>query len=163
MTRDFIIQRYAVGMWPYVLGRRPFIVAGPNFKRWIVPKSIERTGSHHVKDVVLKSISKVCPSGTPSDEASTSVAELMLRDGIVQAIWSTRQGCCADPAERWERALDETASNIKGSDVAEAVREFLSGLGTAQMAASYVSEDGISLEAMALPEPGPEKVVPDGE
>lgn len=145
--REFLIQRYAGGNWPYVRGQIPFIATGPAFKQFVVPGSLERYGEYRFR--TIREI--VADIAGPGDWRET-VAEWLLREGIVEALWSVDVTTCLLPEQRWEASISSLADEIpKSMPLDEAVIELLSGLPSAADHRSYLSEDDLSLEPVVVP------------
>lgn len=143
-TRKFSIYRYNSENKPKVLGSKPFLVAGPNLMK--MKNSLERI------------IRKFFGEGTMEDREV--VAEFLLEDRIVSALWSTAMPSCEPLEKRHEIEIQELIKEIGPVpwktttvdnkdlywDLGRATWEYLDGIPTAAMKRSYVSEDGIKLE-----------------
>lgn len=161
MTREFIIQRYAHANWPMLRGERPFVATGPRFKQWVIPGSLSRFGRWMVLPEVLGSIRAIFPVGRVHRDDLLDLADTLMLDGIVQALWSVDSpGYAATATDRYQIALREvvaeTMGNMRGdfADPFDAATEMAWGLGTLpgpEVHRSYTSEDGLRLEAMQLP------------
>ena len=154
--RDFIIQRYAHGNWPYVLGQRPFLARGPNFKAWAVPGSLERAGQFEFRPELRQAIERTFPSDGLGRESyyEDAVAEFLLRDGIVSALWVTNARSPVPEELRWDLSVDEVARSLfydVGDDVAATTVELLSGMSGPEHFNSYVAEDALTLQAAEAP------------
>lgn len=154
MTREFIVHRYAREQWPFVLGRRPFIVTGPSFTRWA------RIGCH--SNVLRRESFDVLRSSYPPGVVDRTdldgLAEMFLRDGVVQALWVSSLPSSLPVPERWALSLEQVVREVltlplpgQAVDLAEEVSNYVSGALTPEMCRSYVVEDGLQLEALAPP------------
>ncbi len=141
--RTFLIQRYATGNWPKIRGEEPFIVTGPNFFQWVLPKSLDRYHQYRFVSKLKQEITEVLAEEN-EEMARECIASLLLREGIVQALWADHRESLAVDA-RWERSVQQVANEIPRGPVGEGVIELLSGLGSADHYRSYVSEDQIPL------------------
>ncbi len=143
MTRHFIIERYARGMWPAVRGERPFLVRGP---RW----ESARDSAWDFDD------------GLPDHPLSRRViAEFLLREGAVVAAWSAL-GSPMTAAERWEASVRALAAEVPtwgyfGDGYAPGVAELLDSMSDLGWYESYLAEDRVGLIPMA-PIPQGEKI-----
>jgi len=157
VTREFLIQRYCWDVHPQVRGLRPFIATGPNFMAWAVPGSLERFREWRFRPHIYRTLSSVFPPDEDKPpEDRDAVAEVLLTDGVVQALWSVDSAECL-PRDRWLRAsIEQVAREIPyikpGSargpyDLAYWTIEFLSGLSAPAHFREYVSADGLTLEA----------------
>ncbi len=145
----YLIQKYSVSNWDAVLGRVPFVVTGPRFYEFTIPRSLERFGEHRFHDS-LRSALEVNLGGLQTDWRDVA-AEWLLEMGIVQALWSVDGGECVPPDLRWTASVQGVADEIPKGEVVDSVFELLSGLGDPGHYRSYVSEDGLALEACPLP------------
>lgn len=160
MAREFIIQRYASTTWPMLRGERPFIVTGPSFKSWVVPGSLSRIGMWMVRPEILASVRNVFPMGRVHRDDLLALADMLLLDGVVQALWAVNGRDYAAVADHMQAArlevVAETMGRFKG-EVCESfdmTNEMSWGLATMpgpEIPRSLTSEDGIILEAMPVP------------
>jgi len=140
MNDRFLIQRYCSANWPQVRGEVPFLATGPNFFGWAIKGSLARCGEHRFTPTFVADIRAILQENT--DLARMCVAELLLREGIVQALWAAH----STEEEKWILSVQQLADEIpSGWSIEEAVVEYLSGLSDAGHFRSYVSEDGIEL------------------
>lgn len=161
MTREFIIQRYATGLWPAVRGLRPFVVTGPSFMSWVIPGSLASAGRWLLRPAALTGISGAFPVGRTHRGDLLVVAEVLLRDGIVDAFWSTDSLHCLPLEQRWDVALDEVAAEVIGRFATETADPFhmaaelawgLGTLGGIEHVRDLLSDDGLTVERTAIPE-----------
>jgi hypothetical protein len=144
----FLIQRYAGGNWPQVRGEIPFVSTGPNFYGWAIKGSLTKYSEH--KFVSSLKIDIEDGFGRLEEQlARECVAELLLSEGIIQALWAAHSE--VTKADRWQIALSEIASQIPTGPLGEGVVELLSGLSAPEHFKSYVAEDAIDLEHMEVP------------
>lgn len=93
-----------------------------------------------------------------------AAAEVLLREGIVMALWSVTPPDCLPTELRWDEALRQVRRELPFRhaplpvsiadafwEIDQSVAEYLSGMPTAGMVREYVSEDGLALEAMRVP------------
>lgn len=168
--RTFLIQRYCADMHPQVRGQRPFLVTGPGFEQWIVPGSLERKGEYVMRPQVRRTLTEAFPPGGEHQRQyqHEAAAEVLLREGVVMALWSIDSPDCLPPELRWDEAVRQLRRELpfgtaggpadRGTvdgfwEIADSVAELLSGMPSPAMAREYVSEDRLTLEAMAVPEP----------
>lgn len=161
MTREFIIQRYASVSWPMLRGERPFIATGPMFKTWVVPGSLSRIGKWLIRPEILEAIRSIFPAGRVHHDDLTALADMLLIDGVVQALWATSgPGYAATATSRRRIALTEVVAETMGrpkgehADPFDMATEMAWGLATLpgpEVHRSYTSEDGIALEPMRVP------------
>lgn len=141
--RTFLIQRYSTANWAEVRGQRPFLATGPSFKDYVVPGSLTKHGEYRF----VSAISGALEQAAESPLWREAVAEWLLREGIVQALWSVDVDTCEPPERRWQLSVEAVAEEIpKSMPVLEGTVELLSGMGDPQYFRSYVSEDELSLE-----------------
>lgn len=154
MPRDFLIQRYCLDNHPRVRGLRPFIATGPGFKRWTAHDSIARFGEWRFAPGLREAIEAVFPAATthPAPESRLVIAEFLLKEGIVQALWSVDSAECL-PRDRWLGvSIDEVAAEIPyvvvdGTyDLALWTIEDLCSMPDPSHFREYVSADGLDLE-----------------
>ena len=140
MDREFIIQRYALGLWPQLRGERPFIASGPNFHRYVVPGSLERDREHRFIPAFLDAVRD---GFTSVSDLRPEFAEFLLAEGIVSALWFPSSEA---PADRWERSILGLAREIPGGDIPFWGIELLSGISSPEHYRNMLSLDGIELE-----------------
>ena len=156
MTRDFLIQRYCWDNQPRVRGLRPFIATGPRFSAWAVPGSLAKFGEWRFRPELRQSIESVFPASEDKcPEDRLAVAQLLLSEGIMQALWSVDSVECL-PRDRWTiESAAEAAREIpylrpgdpRGPyDLAFWTIETLSGLAAPEHFRGYVGDDGLTLE-----------------
>ncbi len=150
--RTFLIQRYASGNWPKIKGQEPFIVTGPRFSSWALPKSLERFNEYRFTPKLKQEIDEVLGE-LPADLARECAASILLREGIVQALWADHRES-VPKSERWDLSIKQIAAEIPHGSIGAEVLELLSGMGSPEHCRSYVSEDEIVLT--------PVEVVQDG-
>lgn len=143
-------------------GLRPFIATGPMFKRWVLPGSLSRLGRWLVRSDLLESVRSAFPVGRTHCDDRLALAEILLADGIVQALWVNSDGTHLSPESRLASTLDEVAREVVGSfkgelsDSFDMSAELSWGLATLpgpEFVRSYVAEDGLSVEAMDFSAP----------
>ncbi len=163
--RSFLIQRYCFDQWPHVLGHRPFIVSGPSLTQWVVPGSFERLGRWMLRPEIRTLLDSLFPQGGIHRRhyQRDAVSESMLREGVLQALWSVGSGECLPAEERWDESIRQVARELpflypesfsQGDgfwETADAVSELLSGIPSPEMARSYLSEDRLPLEPVVIP------------
>jgi hypothetical protein len=166
--RTFLIQRYCSDMHPHVRGLRPFLVTGPSFTSWIVPGSIDSHGQHVLRPQVKRTLIEAFPPGGPHQRAfqHEAAAEVLLREGVIQALWSVDSPECLPEDQRWSESLRQAVRELPLSakgwpeanrtgdgfwEIAEAVDELLSGMPSPAMAREYVAEDHLRLEPVEPP------------
>lgn len=148
--RDFLIQRYSCANWDAVRGLVPFVVTGPAFERYTVPGSLDRVGEHRMTPTFLATIGQVM--GGEDHTWRDVVAEWLLAEGILQALWSVDSRECLPPEARWVASVAQVAREIPAdSPVVEGVVELLSGVSDPGHYRSYVSEDSLTLEPCPVP------------
>lgn len=148
--RTFLIHRYSMSNWDQVSGLKPFIAAGPKFRAYTTTQTL--TGFQwEFRKSLLDDIGSLGPS---ADQFGREViAELLLREGILIAMWSINSGVCRPEAERWKASIEQVAAEIPPLDpISESVRELLSGMSEPSHYRNYVSEDELTLEAVAVPD-----------
>ena len=84
------------------------------------------------------------------------VAEYLLEDGLIVALWATSMRTCTPKEQRREIEISELATELGPIpwrthdglcwDLGEAVWEYLDSIATAEMRRRYLAEDGIILE-----------------
>jgi hypothetical protein len=147
---DFLIQRYTSGNWPQIRGQRPFIVTGPNFRRWTVAHSLQRYGEHRFVPELVQILSHV--DADQRDLARESVAELLLREGICEALWASNVRTALPENLRWQTSVDQLAAEIPDcAPVSSWAIELLSGMSEPSHYRSYLLESGIALEVLIPP------------
>lgn len=148
--RTFLIHRYSMSNWDHVSGLRPFIATGPKFKAYTTTQALTEF-QWKFKKSFLDDISSLGPH---ADRLSREVvAELLLREGIVVALWSIDSAQCLPETERWDASIKQVANEIPPDDpLYLSVMELLSGLGEASHFRSYVSEDELTLEPVSVPD-----------
>lgn len=158
MTRDFLIERYCRDNHPRVRGLRPFVATGPRFLDWALRDSIKRFGEWRFRPNLRESIEAVFPvSVEASPDSRLVVAELLLAEGIVQALWSIDSFECLPIDRRHGVSIDEVASEIPYVvvdgvyDVGLWTIENLSSLPDPAHFREYLSVDELSLESFVLP------------
>lgn len=152
MARDFLIQRYCRENHPMVRGLRPFVATGPSFASHAVPGSLVDHREWRFRPALRTALSLAFPRAVPEDR--WAVAEALLADGIVQALWSIDSAECLD-RKLWRDASVETvALEIPAPrlqvpyDLVGWTLETLSGMSGPDHFHSYVSDDGLSLEPL---------------
>lgn len=160
MTREFIIQRYSNSHWPMLTGQRPYVVAGPNFDRWVSPGSLERYGKWTVSLKLLNAVSVAFPVGSVDSFDRLAVAEFLLREGVTQAYWVKSGRNCLPQDGRWTVAIDEVARETIGSfpgrrsgsfDLADSLSWGLGTLGRLEHLRALLAEDSLQLDPTAVP------------
>lgn len=164
MSRDFLIQRYCSDSHPQVRGLRPFVATGSRFMEWALAGSLQRLGQWAFRPELYSGLSRAFPPAAPSvPEDRAIVAEFLLQEGIVEALWSVDSPECLPVDLRWKASLeqvtdeipflraDSTLGRIMGGpyDMALWTIELLSGLSGPEHFRSYVSEDGLILEGFS--------------
>lgn len=147
--RTLILHRYCRDNWPQVRGLRPFIAQGPRFKEYTTTKAIEYEWKF--RPVLYDDIMSI---GESADQLSREiVAELFLREGIVTALWSTGSPDIISTERRWRESIEQVAREIpNATPLAEWVIEFLSGLSTPNHFTNYLSDDGLALHPVTVPD-----------
>ncbi len=151
-----IIQRYSVGLWPSIKGEIPFIVTGPNFCQCTWGRRLppyERIGKAFAERLYEAAVEI---SSLSWDDAMPIIAELLLREGHVTAIWSSATGACLPEGERWRAAIsglvEETPVRyFDRDDVVADVLELLDGMTTRQHYVSLFLVDDVMLEETSVP------------
>jgi hypothetical protein len=88
----------------------------------------------------------------PNELVRESLAEFLLREGIVSALWNTTSRTCAAQSDRWKKSITQVANEIHAeAPVAKWVIELLSGMSDPSHFHSYLSEDEQVLEAVTVP------------
>lgn len=147
---DIMIQRYVRGNWPSIRGRAPFIVTGPTFRRWTIPHSLHRFGEYRFVPELQQVLSRV--DGDEPDLAREAIAELLLREGICEAIWASNVRTVLPIEERWPVCISQLRSMIPlHAPISAWTMELLSGMSDASYYRNYLSESGIVLEAFIPP------------
>ena len=148
-TKDLMIQRYVRANWPAIQGQAPFIVTGPNFRRWS-GHSLERYGEHRLGPE-LESLF-VPFDGIARDVARTAIAEFLLREGLCKALWAVNVRTLVAESLRWELSVAELAKQIPdASPVSGWTMELLSGMTDEGYYRNYVAESGVILESLSPP------------
>src|ERR1700690_3128102 len=101
--RDFLIQRYCAENWPQVRGLAPFIATGPDFAGWTIPNSLSCYREYRFRKPLREGLLAV-RSGA-NDVAREAIAELLLREGIVSALWSIDSTDVLPESERWAASV----------------------------------------------------------
>jgi hypothetical protein len=158
VSRILIVQRYAQGNWDSVQGLAPFIATGPSFKAWIIPGSLEKHREHRFRIELKQAMVAVFPKTAIHRDFwhRSTIAEFLLREGIVSALWAVNQPECVPRTERWGDSVTWLAKEIhysEGQDIVDWTIELLSGMSDPAHFHSYVAEDGVVLEPVAIPEP----------
>ena len=150
--RAFIIQRYCSENWPQLRGQRPFIAAGPKFHAYTTNKS-KTLGAGEGWRFGAAFRSDIASVGDAPDQLSREIiGELLLREGIVQALWQISSIQCLPEEEQWQASIEQVAREIPAvAPLAEWVIEMLSGLTDAAYLRSYVSTDQLELKAVEIP------------
>jgi hypothetical protein len=147
---DFMIQRYVSTNWPFIRGSLPFIVTGPNFRRWTVPDSLLNFREHRFIPDLRRILETL--DGQDRDLARESLAEFLLREGICRAIWSSNVRTVVPIEERWGLSIAQLKAEIPDvSPLSEWVIEMLSGLSDDSYYRNYLSESGIELKELIPP------------
>lgn len=146
MDREFIIQRYALGLWPQLRGERPFIASGPNFQRYVIPGSLERDREHRFVPAFVEAVRD---GFTAVNDLRPEFAEFLLSEGIASALWMPGAPARAD--ERWELSILGLVREIPGGDIPLWGIELLSGISSPEHYRNMLSLDGIELETATVP------------
>ncbi len=144
--RDFLIQRYCSGNWPAVKGKIPFLVSGPRFKAYTTTRALTEY-EWKFQQAFLDEIKEVRDDSV----AALVVAELFLREGIVQALWSIDHPDCLPESERWSTSVERLASEFSHGELYSSVMEFLSGISEPGYYRTYLSEDSMQLVPVSAP------------
>ncbi len=148
--QTFLIQRYSSVNWPQVTGERPFIATGPSFLRWVVPGSVDRHREHRMKGELIKALDVV--ADVSDTDRREYIAEMLLREGIVQALWCVDHPDCMAEELRWELSIRQVADEIPSDEnFVKWTLEFLAGLIGPEHCRSYVVQDSFSLEPVRIP------------
>ena len=156
-SRDFIVQRYCVGNWHQVLGERPFIATGPNFSSWVIPGSLEKYREWKFRPQLKQALAKLfpCDGIHRSLYHQLAVAEFLLRDGIVQALWATNGRAFIGDEFCWEESIHHVAremSYLSAADsIADLTIDLLATMSQPSHFISYVSEDDLKLVPVEIP------------
>lgn len=144
----FLIQRYSGANWDAVKGLAPFVCTGPRFRAYTTTQALTEY-EWKFRQVFVDDISSV---GENVDFHREVVAELLLREGIVQALWSVSSEECLPEGDRWSLSIRQVAAEIPKDDpLAVAVVDFLSGLADPGHFRSYVAEDQLELVPCPVP------------
>jgi hypothetical protein len=131
-----------------VMGELPFLVTGPNFKSIVVPGSLAQHLEYRFIQPFVLLLRDLEDIGDPLLQREAA-AEFLLTEGFVQALWSVDPTTVCSPELRWKVANDQLAREIpRAWPIARSVVELLSGMSAPEYRRSYVSEDGLRLEAM---------------
>jgi hypothetical protein len=150
--RKFIVQRYSEGNWPKVTGQEPFIVSGPRFSKWAIAKSLEKHNEHRFIPRLKQEIDEVL--GTlPEQAARECAASLLLREGIIQALWAELDESVPEIA-RWELSVNQIAAEIPKGPIGQSVIDLLAGVASPESYRSYVADDMISLVPVQIAQDG---------
>ncbi len=143
--RDFMIQRYCSASWPAIKGYVPFVATGPKFRAYTTSQAINyewKFRSAFIDD--LKSI--------PDDDLAPEViSELLLREGIVQALWSSDVDTCLPLDERWSASVRYLSEYFKIGQIVSSTLELLSGMSDPSFYKSYLGEDQLQLSPVEIP------------
>lgn len=146
---DFLIQKFSSSNWPAIRGEVPFVVTGPRFTAFTKTQRLEgyewKFRASFFAD--LESIGKA------TDELSREIAaELLLREGIVDAVWADNGENAVPLVARWSASIAQVAAEIPSDqDLAIGVIELLSGLGDLAHVRSYLLDTGLDLVAVVPP------------
>ena len=147
---EYIIQRYSVTNHDAIRGLVPFLATGPAFLGHVRPRSLGLFGEHRMSSAFLSTIRTVL-GGLGGDWRDVA-AEWLLREGVVQALWSVDGGSCLLPELRWEASVLGLVRELpRDGEVVEAVIDLLAGLSGPEHHRSYLSEDGLVLEPCPVP------------
>ncbi len=150
MNERFNLHRYASNNWPQVKGQSPFLATGPNFFGWAIKGSLAKYGEHRFVPLFKQELDEVYGE-MGVDMSRYCAAWALLQTGIVQALWVDHSDIPEE--KRWGLAVDQLVNEIPNVwSVGEAVVEYLSGLSDPGHFRSYVTEDGIELVQMPVPE-----------
>lgn len=147
--RTFLIQRYCPANWSFVKGERPFIATGPRFRDYTTTRTLTEY-EWKFRQSFIDDIGSI--GSDPSELNREIVAELLLREGIVQALWSVDSPNVLPPERRWRASIEQLAREIPcHSPLNLWVIELLSGMSDPSHFNSYVSEDALRLEPVPIP------------
>lgn len=161
MSREFLLQRYCADNWPQLRGERPWIVAGPRLMEWVVPGSLERSGSHILRHEIRLLLHGMLPSGGIHRHLyqHRAAGEIMLRERVVDALWINTHVSRDD--SMWDMSISQVCrelplwwSTFPGQTpvpISTAVSDYLAGIPTAAMIRDYISEDDLDLEVLVPP------------
>lgn len=147
---DFLIQKFSTANWPAIRGEVPFVVTGPSFTAYTTTAKLEgyewKLRPSFIADIVSV--------GETADELSREVvAELLLREGIVDALWSTNGERPVAPELRWRASIEQVAAEIPSDGPLHlGVIELLSGMGTMAHLQNYLLDTGLVLEPVSPPQ-----------
>lgn len=146
---DFLIERFCRSNWPFIRGERPFLAAGPKFRAYTTTQAL--TGYEwQFRQPFIDDLKTI---GETGDRLSREVAaELLLREGIVQALWAVNGGRTLPEEGRWAASVAQLADEIPAAAPLHSwVIELLSGIAEPSHYRSYLSETGIELVALEPP------------
>lgn len=147
---SLILQKYTAVNWPMLRGVRPFIAAGPRFIEYTTTKTLTGT-EWRFKRAFLDELKHV---GESADRLSREVAaELLLRDGILAAIWA-ENGREALPEElRWNAAIAQLADEITADGSLQSwLIEMLSGVPEASYYPAFFSDTELRFVTGRVPD-----------
>lgn len=147
--RTFLIQRYCQENWKQVRGERPFIVTGPQFRAYTTTKAL----NGYEWEFKQTFIDDIKAAGESHDQLSREIiAELLLREGIVQALWSVDSPNVLAEDDRWRASIEQVAREIPDAGPLPLwVIELLSGMPDPAHIRSYLSDDNLRLEPVPIP------------
>lgn len=156
VERTFLIQRYCSGNWPQIRGIRPFIVSGPSFAEWVIDGSLERLGRHSLRGDIERTLNRAFPPGGMHRRCyqHRAASEMLLSEGVLCALWSIDSRECLPVDMRWMESIEQVSRELpfrhpSGNsfwEIADSVRELISGMPSPAMAREYVSDDKLTLE-----------------
>ncbi len=159
--REFIVHRYASAMWPQVTGMVPFIATGPKFHSFVVHGSLFEHKAYKFKQELQFALEGCFPAKfsevLEGVYGLATISEFLLREGIVQAFWCHNPKRRFDVADDLQRAINQLALEIPlarnedgNIDLPFWTIETLSGMSGQEFWKSYISEDGLTLEPIAV-------------
>lgn len=153
--RTLLLQRYCGDNWAKIKGEEPFIATGPKFSSWAIPKSLATHREHRFVSRLKQEIDEVL-GDLPSDLARECAASILLREGIVVALWVSKGHQCdrtcseSCAKDEWEKSVKQVAREIPNGPIGENVIYLLSGMSGPETHRAYVSEDSLVLVPGAI-------------
>lgn len=156
MGREFIIHRYCSAQRPFVSGRRPFIVRGPRFDSW-TDRPVDWYHDPTLRTDVFASLRRAYPVGRFTVDDGLLLAELLLREAIITAVWVTDRPTSLPlglrPPVSVDQAMREVIHSWDGREISDF--DLASELGYClccvdgiDRVREYLSEDQLTIEAL---------------
>ena len=109
---------------------------------------------------LVEAVSFSFPKGKCHPGDIEVLAEVLLRDGMVDALWSVDSSSCLPEELRWQCSIATVGRHVIGShkspmpkefDMAHELQTGLGVLASPEHYRAYVSDDGLRLESVSIP------------